>query len=111
MRREPNGASWRLVSGCAAVDSLPDLVLELGGFPFKLAPRQYIIMVRAGSGRRPWVPRRRVRAQLLSNMQVRLRFFLLCTAVHGPTQVTICRTPQRQRHAQDSERDQDACAL
>jgi hypothetical protein len=62
MRREAGGASWRLVSGCAAVDSLPDLVLELGGFPFKLTPRQYIIMARARSWQRPWVPRRRLSA-------------------------------------------------
>ncbi|KAK9830928.1 hypothetical protein WJX81_006612 [Elliptochloris bilobata] len=49
MRREAGGSSWRLVSGCAAVDALPDITLELGGFDFALTPRQYMIMVGGGA--------------------------------------------------------------
>lgn len=46
MQWEAGAGAWRLVSGCAAVDSLPDITLQLGGFDFVLSPRQYIIMVR-----------------------------------------------------------------
>lgn len=45
MRREAGSPSWRLMSGCGAVDGLPDVTLELGGLDFVLSPRQYIIMV------------------------------------------------------------------
>lgn len=45
MQWQAAAGAWRLVSGCAAVDSLPDITLQLGGFDFMLSPRQYIIMV------------------------------------------------------------------
>ena len=51
MQWEAGAGAWRLVSGCAAVDSLPDITLELGGFGFVLTPRQYIIMVRTSLSR------------------------------------------------------------
>ena len=46
MQWQAGAGAWRLVSGCSAVDSLPDITLQLGGSDFVLSPRQYIIMVR-----------------------------------------------------------------
>ena len=51
MQWQAGAGAWRLVSGCSAVDSLPDITLQLGGFDFVLSPRQYIIVVRTSFGR------------------------------------------------------------
>ena len=37
--------TWRLAEGCAAVDSLPPISFVMGGTPFTLGPRQYMIQV------------------------------------------------------------------
>ena len=37
--------TWRLAEGCAAVDSLPPVSFVMGGTPFTLGPRQYMIQV------------------------------------------------------------------
>ena len=37
--------TWRLSEGCAAVDSLPPISFVMGGTPFTLGPRQYMIQV------------------------------------------------------------------
>jgi len=41
--------NWFVQSGCLNVDSLPNMVLHLGGLPVTLTPRQYISQVLLGA--------------------------------------------------------------